>query len=242
MLIPCPVCSRQVSAQAIACPECRTPIATTPAAPGNQPPVAGAMPAAAPAFNAAPPTTTVHVYTNPAGGAEGYGSAGSNVQPVWQYYLLVFCSFGIYDLFWFYSTWRLLKERHRLYITPAARALFREFFAINLSREIFKLSTEAGHKPRWSPVGIGVSYVLLDILAGGCMRQDAPAPFLMGVLFFLASIGVRVPLVNALNDFWRHEQPGVSERTRLSGKAWAVVIIGSIFWIFALLGLTVPKQ
>jgi hypothetical protein len=150
---------------------------------------------------------------------------------VWQYVLLQICSFSFYDLIWFYQTWRLLKERHRLYITPAARAFFPLLFAIHLCRELFKLSTEVGITPKWRPGLLGGTFIVLEVIANRSMWQDGAVIYTIGVVFFIASIMVRIPLVKTLNDFWRHEQPGLPERTRLSGKAWVVVVVGSLMWI-----------
>lgn len=65
---------------------------------------------------------------------------------------------------------------------------------------------------------------------------------LVGVVFFVGSIWIRFPLVRALNDFWRQEQPQLPERTRLSGRAWVVVIFGSLFWIAGLLGIIAEQS
>lgn len=229
MLTSCPVCQRQVSPEAYACPACGHPLR------------AGPTPSAGVSAEPAAETTAVYVYTSqPGAGAAGRGAAVSNVQPVWQYVLLQVCSFGAYDLFWFFLTWRLLKERHRLYITPAARALFPLLFAVHLCRENYRLAEDAGHKPNWKPAAVGWSYILLELFAGPSMRQAAPAMFLAGVALFAGSIYVRLPLVRSLNDFWRHEQPRLPERNRLSGKAWVVVMLGSLWWILTFMGQFSP--
>lgn len=248
MLIPCPVCNRQVSEQAPACPGCGTPIATAPAPPPTPPPAeaippTGSWPADPAPATVPPATTTVYAYTSkPGSGAGGARPAYSEVQPVWQYALLEFCTFGLYDWIWYYCTWRLLKERHRLQITPAARAIFRDLFAIHLCREVFKLSADAGYKPSWRPVSLGWSCIILDGLAGGFNNQKISVLVLVGVVFFVGSIWIRFPLVRALNDFWRQEQPQLPERTRLSGRAWVVVIFGSLFWIAGLLGIIAEQS
>jgi hypothetical protein len=89
---------------------------------------------------------------------------------------------------------------------------------------------DAGNKPNWSPVAIGLAYIVLIVLASIGMAQDGVVYF-VGAALFVGSISVKLPLVRALNAFWRHEQPGLPERTRLSGKAWIVVVIGALIWI-----------
>lgn len=229
MLIPCPVCQRPVPQEAHACPACGHPNQVNQAANPNASP-AGAIPNG-------PAEAMVHVYTSGSGPASGSRSTVSNVQPVWQYVLLQICSFGFYDLIWFFATWSLLKERHRLYITPAARAFFSILFANHLCREIYKLSAEAGMTPKWRPGFIGGSYILLEVIANRCMWRDETVIYAIGVGLFIASIVVRIPLVNTLNDFWRHEQPGLPERNRLSGKAWVVVVVGGLMWISIVTGM-----
>jgi len=238
MLIPCPVCNRQVSEQGPACPGCGTPITVAPASPPAESTPLTGYPPGDPA-----PTTTVYAYTSkPGPGAGGARPAYSEVQPVWQYVLLQFCTIGIYDLVWFYRTWSLLKERHRLHVSPGARAIFREFFGIHLCREIYKLCADAGQKPNWSPVAVGSIFIVSDIIGNLCGRQESPLAFLAGLVFFTISVSVRVQVVQSLNQFWLQEQPDLPVRTRLSGRAWVVVIFGSLFWIAGLLGIIAEQS
>lgn len=216
MLISCPVCRRQVDPEVHACPACGHPLSAVPTA-GSPPAAPGREPAKVSAGTSQP----AHLVT-------------SNVQPLREFVLLQICSFGLYDLIWFYRSWSLLKKRHRLYITPAARSLFKELFAVHFSREIYKLSTEAGSKPRWSPFVIGFSFIVLNVLSMLCMRQSGLGLYLLGVALYVGSVCVRLPLVRALNTFWRHEQPGLPERTHLSGAAAVVVLIGILFWIMSI--------
>lgn len=202
-------------------------------------PVAYAQPSEPLASPISGETVSVYGYSARPDGETGGRAALSNVQPVWQYVLLQFCSFGLYDLFWFYSTWSLLKRRHKLYISPAARSLFREFFAIHLSREVYKLAKEAGLQPSWSPVAVGCGLVCFNLLASLCMRSKEPAVILIGLAFFAASISVRLLLVHALNGYWRCRQPGRRERDTLSRGAWVVVTVGGLIWLVRLLGILV---
>jgi len=230
MFIPCPVCNRQISDQESACPGCGTPVAVA-AAPVEGIPAGGGVP------NDPAPATTVYAYASrPGTGSRGARTVYSEVQPVWQYVLLQFCTVGAYDLVWFYRTWRLLKERHHLHIWPGARAIFRELFGVHLCRQIYKLAADAGHKPSWNPVTIGWVFIISDIIGNACGRQESTLAFVLSLVFFAASVSVRVPLVRSLNELWLHEQPDLPIRTRLSGGAWAVVILGSLFWIAGLLG------
>jgi hypothetical protein len=49
------------------------------------------------------------------------------------------CTFGLYELYWFYMNWNLLKQRHNSDISPFWRAFFAIFFAIASSRNSIQL-------------------------------------------------------------------------------------------------------
>lgn len=46
------------------------------------------------------------------------------------------CTLGIYDLYWYYKNWRLIKEREQLDIMPFWRAFFAYFFCYSCFKKI----------------------------------------------------------------------------------------------------------
>ncbi len=151
----------------------------------------------------------------------------SNVQPVWHFVLLCIASFGIYEFYWFFNNWKLLKERKNLDIYQFWRAFFGVLFAYSLFKKIFSLAKEKGYDEQPSAGLITFSFIVLSIL--WCLGNPY---WLISLLSFIPLI----PVLNAVNFFWEQEQPNPSKRTQFSRGEIAVLIIGGIILLLAIIG------
>jgi len=155
----------------------------------------------------------------------------SNVQPIWHFSSLYIFSFGLYSVYWFYKNWKFIKERNKLNISPFWRAIFHGIFAYSLFKKILVQAKEKGYTENYSPGFLTILYIIIVLL------RRLPEPYWL-ISFF--SIVPLTMVINALNYHWRQEQPNLKERTNFSGKETALLVIGGILWIFALVGLFFP--
>lgn len=179
----------------------------------------------------------------------GYSSAPppeSGHQPVWQFLLLSICSFGIYEVVWFYRNWCVLRDHRNLNITALARAIFSPFFLISFHREVGALAVSAGGKIRHSPVLLGIAYWMAMFASRSMDRiavqvESAVGVTLLANAFFVVGLLTLVPAVQNLNTYWRHAVPDHEERRGLSPGAWAVTILGSLWWLVVIAGQFLPE-
>lgn len=170
--------------------------------------------------------------------AQSAGQQFSNAQPVWHFVLLSIVTFGIYEIYWFYRNWKYLKIHKSLDISPGWRTagLFVPIYGIVLAyrqlRDIRDFSKEAGIVKTYSPGWILFSWLILTAL------WRLPDPF-----WFLSFLSVWLLAVvqGVLNSYWEKEQPELPIRTKFSGGQIALLVIGGIILVLALIGTFIPE-
>jgi hypothetical protein len=138
------------------------------------------------------------------------------------------CTLGIYQIYWFYKNWVLIKEHSEPDITPWARALFGFFwcyscfeFIRNDQRQLDVESTlPAG------PLAAGW------IAASLAWRLPEPY-FLIGLLSPL----LLVPAQRHANRINSVVAPNHDKNTRFGAWNWLAVVVGGIFIALVALGM-----
>jgi hypothetical protein len=126
------------------------------------------------------------------------------VRPIWQHVMLATFTLGLYQIYWFYITWRYLKNVHGVRATPVLRAVLGHIFAYSLFRHLFALARERGY-PESPPAGpLAVAYVVLLLLG------RLPGPASLGAL---SNVLALLPAFEAANFIWSHDAPEVPPRT-----------------------------
>lgn len=78
--------------------------------------------------------------------------------------VLSICTFGIYELYWFYKNWLLIKDREASAISPALRAVFAVFFCYQCLARIGDFATPALAKSRLAAGPLAVGWILTTLL------------------------------------------------------------------------------
>ncbi|MFT3844656.1 MAG: hypothetical protein QM725_06365 [Lacibacter sp.] len=146
-----------------------------------------------------------------------------------KFVLLSVLTGGLYELWWVYKAWRFFKEKDRLDIMPAMRAIFSIFFLYSLFNRILDYSNEKGYTGNYSSGFLFIAFILSNLLA------YLPDPFW---LISLLSVFILLPPFKALNyakqnstEFATVEQEGFNTRQVV------LILIGVVFWSLALAGL-----
>lgn len=154
----------------------------------------------------------------------------SNAQPLWHLILLSIATLRIYEIYWFYKTWKGIKKYTTASFSPGRRTfgLFIPIYGLVLIDGVFRHDVEllrtavAGPKLIKRPLLFGASYVLSPLLSflGGL----APLPHFFP-LFPLAAFQ------RCLNQYWEIGQPELPRRTKFSAGEIALLVIGVLCWI-----------
>lgn len=81
-----------------------------------------------------------------------------------KFYLLFFCTMGLYGFYWNYKNWKQYKIANNESIWPVARAIFSIFFTHALYGIIDMRAVEKDSAYKWSP-NLWASLVVISVIA-----------------------------------------------------------------------------
>jgi hypothetical protein len=209
MALPyCRHCDNVVAADATSCPRCGGPV---------EPPTERW------ADDARPPYP---------GGAFAPSGAAAAIPDDVLYPVAIFklvamcvCTFGFYELFWFYRNWRRVRERTGRRLSPFWRMFFAPLWSFSLFEEVMQAADAAGVSYVWNSVVLGIAFFVLGAL------WRAPDPWGMLSLFsFVPLVPVQVT-INAIAA-----RQGVRVDDDLSPWQVALVLLFSGLVVLAVIG------
>lgn len=167
------------------------------------------------------------------------GPISSNQAPYFAVSLLKLtvmsiCTLGIYELYWFYKNWNLIKQRERTNISPFWRAA--PFFVLFFCHDCFsRIRADA------ASLGLHKSFPADPLAAGWIITSilwPLPDPYwLISMLAFLFILPVQA-LANRINStITPHHNPN----RRFTAWNLVSVVVGAIIIILALIGTFLPK-
>lgn len=148
-----------------------------------------------------------------------------------KFIFLSIISFGAYEIWWIYKAWKFYQQKENLDIMPAARALFSIFFLNRLFNKILDFAKERGYKENYSSVLLFIGFIFFNLLS------ELPDPFGM---IALVSFIFLIPPFKALNYAKQNSTDFVVvEQTSFNGRQIGLIVVGIIFWILILAGVTI---
>ena len=146
-----------------------------------------------------------------------------------KFTLLYMLSLGLYGIWWMYKIWKFFKEKNRLDIMPAARAIFAIFFAYELFERILKYAKKLGYSKGYSSMGLFALFIILNFMG------RLPDPYWL--VSFLALFGL-IPPLNAFNyAVEKSEEYNGVYKEGLNARQMILVVIGGLFWVLMIMGL-----
>jgi hypothetical protein len=149
-----------------------------------------------------------------------------------KFVVLSLCTFGIYDLYWSYKNWERIRERTGEKISPFWRAFWAPFWGFNLFGRIRDYARAESVDVAWSPGLLGTIYLIL------CILWRLPDPW------WLLSLGSFLPLaavVRTTQDVNSRVRASEDPNTSYSGANIAIIVVGGLMLILALIGTLVPS-
>ena len=146
-----------------------------------------------------------------------------------KFIFLSIISFGLYEVWWIYKSWRFFQQKEKIDIRPALRAIFSIFFLVLLFNKILDFAKEKGYNNYYYSILLFLGFLILNILSNSLEQFR-----LMSILNFIFLI----PPFKALN-FAKQKSSDfiVYEQTSFNGRQIVLIVIGVIFWSLNLLGL-----
>lgn len=139
---------------------------------------------------------------------------------------------GLYQLYWFYKNWELIRRRTGRDIIPWVRAIFAIFFCYSLFKSVKESADSHGIHSAISPAGLALAYIAITL----CVRLPDPY-WLVSLLAFLPLL----PAQGAINNINSNTVPIADPNDRYTGKNVIILILGSFLLIITVLGTLVPE-
>ena len=138
------------------------------------------------------------------------------------------CTLGIYQIYWFYKHWVLIKEHSEPHIVPWARAFFGFFWCYSCFEFIRNEERHLDLEPTLRAGPLTIAWIAVSL------TWRLPEPyFLIG---FLAPL-LLVPVQRHVNRINALVAPGHDENAHFSAWNWLAVVLGGLFIGLIMLGL-----
>jgi hypothetical protein len=175
----------------------------------------------------ASPTSPVDAITTDRAGAPVFF-------PVSTFKLVVMsvCTLGLYEVYWFYMNWRIVRQRDRSSIWPVPRAIFGVFFCFSLFDRIRRegVARSVGDAPAMGP--LAACWIVLTML------WKLPDPYSMVSLFAVVAL---IPVQRHANLINAKASPGLAENRRFSALNWVGIVLGGLLLLAAIVGMSMPE-
>jgi len=145
---------------------------------------------------------------------------------------LSFCSFGVYEIYWFYKNWQLERDRKREQLSPFWRAVFAVFFCYSLFKRI--VSTGVG-EGLFKGGGAGLLAALYIISS---ISWKLPDPYSLISLLTVLPLVVAQQMAEKINARLAPEAP---KNSRFSIANVILLVLGGPLFLYGVVSAFVPN-
>ncbi|WP_316736183.1 hypothetical protein [Pedobacter aquatilis] len=141
-----------------------------------------------------------------------------------KFILLSVLTFGFYQIWWFYKSWRFFQQKDNADLAPAIRTIFGIVFIIPLFTRIKGYAISKSYKKRFHSGLLFLAYLITTLLSY--------LPFPAGILSIF-SVFVLLQPFTALNFAKRNSADIIAiEQKNFNVRQIILMIIGGILWLF----------
>lgn len=148
-------------------------------------------------------------------------------------FVLSICTLGLYQVYWFYKNWKLIKERESSDIFPAPRAIFGVLYCYQCFKKIRDFDSSGSVTTSLAAGPLAAGWIVTTLL------HKLPAPYWL-VSFF--AVGFLIPVQIYINQVNTAVCPNHNHNSHFSFWNWVVVVFGSIIFVLALIGTLIPAR
>lgn len=145
--------------------------------------------------------------------------------------ILSVCSLGLYELYWFYRNWRLIRDREKTAIYPFMRA----FFAVLFCYSCFAKIRDHGQRLHIAPPLAAGGWAACWIIA--TISWKLPDPYWLASML---AVGFLLPVQAYVNRINRASAPMHDPNNRFSAGNWLLIVVGGAMLTLAIIGTFMP--
>jgi hypothetical protein len=148
--------------------------------------------------------------------------------------VLSICTLGLYEAYWFYKNWKIIKAREISNISPFWRAFFTPIFCIQCFLRVSDYGRALGVVPGPPPARLlGIAWIL------DCLAYKLPDPYWIVTMF---SFVFMLPIQAYANRINRAVDGQHDPNSRFSAWNWCAVVFGGGFFVLVLIGSLLPDK
>jgi len=146
--------------------------------------------------------------------------------------ILSVCTLGLYEIYWFYKNWVLIKKRTGRSIMPFFRAFFAPIWAYSYFKYLSESADDAGLLSGFSAGLLAVAYFSLYL------ASQLPDPFWLLSYFSAICLLPANWLASELNKLSTNDTEVQREFSILN---WVAICIGGPFFVFMVVSVFRPE-
>lgn len=142
-------------------------------------------------------------------------------------------TFSLYQIYWLYKNWVLVKQRLGLDVMPFWRAFFGPLWLYSLAGHIKADAESAGVPAGVAPGPLAVAYFLI-----GALAYLPSAIWLLSLLAFIPLVWLQTT-ADRVAQATGGSDPALQRFTAVN---WALIVLGVVFMGLAILGTFIESQ
>ncbi|MDR6841182.1 hypothetical protein [Pseudoxanthomonas sacheonensis] len=136
------------------------------------------------------------------------------------------CTFGLYQIYWFYQNWRLVKSRDQSRISPPWRSVLGLLFCYPLFRRVRSMAQRQA-------IAMPSAALLFAAWVVATLLSYLPPPYL---LLSFGSVIFMLPIQRAANRINAHVAPQHDPNRRFGALNIVTVLVGGLLAILSVIG------
>lgn len=146
--------------------------------------------------------------------------------------VMSFCTFSLYEIFWFYKNWVVIRERTGQNVLAFIRAFFAPIWAYSCFKHIKTSARDHGFDGSLPIVTLAILYFILSVL------WQLPNPYWLISCFTFVCILPANNLAIKINNKLTPE----FNNSKFSAWNWLAIVLCGSFLILAIIGSFLPAE
>ncbi|HSB44463.1 MAG TPA: hypothetical protein VLD60_05590 [Nitrospira sp.] len=150
-----------------------------------------------------------------------------------KFVVMNFCTFGMYQFYWFYENWKFIREREQSDVSPFWRTAFAFIYCYPLFEKIWSSAASLEIGQPFSVPFLATGWILSSLLG------VLPDPYAMAA--FLSFLFL-IPVQQTANRINESLAPGHDRNDRLTAWNTVAVVIAALLFILVVIAIIISRE
>lgn len=150
-----------------------------------------------------------------------------------KFVVMNFCTFGMYQFYWFYENWKFIREREQSEVSPFWRTAVAFVYCYPLFEKIRSSAASIRIDQPFSIQFLATGWIL------SCLLGLLPDPY--GMAAFVSFLFL-IPVQQTANLINESLAPGHDRNDRFTVWNAVAVVIGTLLFILVVIAIIIPRK